>query len=533
MKRILFSMVLIGLMAFAANLILNSPAQTITDNGNGIFCGYLSSEPANLDPARGVDVNEANVQAKIFDGLVRYDENMKLVGNLAESWTVTTDGREYVFKLREDVFFHNGQKMTAADVVYSLDRLLDPEVASPRTWVLEKVDGAAERMKGTSPKVAGINQVDEYNVSIRLVSPFAPFMSLLTMPACYIMPQSSSAAIKDRSFFEKPFGTGPFKIVDRIRDSYIRLQANNSYVGAARPQLAEIELRIIPENMKAEMEFESGNLDLLQLYPSNYQRFRADPDHQARVHDVPAMNVFYVGFNNQKAPFDDVRVRKALNMLIDREKIINAVYQGRAVAAKGSIPPGILGFNKEAKGYEYNPEEGLRLLKEAGYTKKNPLSFEIYQKSAQAAFEITRLIQGELKKHGVNVSLKPMEWSALKDSINKGEAPAFYLSWFGDYPDGENFLYPLFHSNNWGSGGNRARFKNAEIDSMIEEAVKIQDAERRAEAYDRINSRVYDQAPWLYLWHCSESYLTSSRVNNIDFSPLFFCDKALTLSVKP
>jgi ABC-type transport system substrate-binding protein len=106
-------------------------------------------------------------------------------------------------------------------------------------------------MKGTSPKVAGINQVDEYNVSIRLVSPFAPFMSLLTMPACYILPQSSSAAIKDRSFFEKPFGTGPFKIVDRVRDSYIRLQANNSYVGAARPQLAEIELRIIPENMKA------------------------------------------------------------------------------------------------------------------------------------------------------------------------------------------------------------------------------------------------------------------------------------------
>lgn len=532
MKRILFSMVVIGLMAFSANLILNSPARTNTSDGSGIFCTYLSSEPANLDPARGVDVNEANVQAKIFDGLVRYDEQMKLVSALAESWTVTSDGKEYIFKLREDVHFHNGQKLTAADVVFSLDRVLDPAVASPRTWVLEKVEGAAERMKGASAKVTGITQLDEYRVSIKLVSPFAPFMSLLTMPACYILPHQSSAAITDKSFFEKPVGTGPFKIVERVRDSYIRLVANQAYVGV-KPHLAEIELRIIPENMKAEMEFESGNLDLLQLYPSNYQRFRADPDHKTRIHDVPAMNVFYVGFNNQMPPFDDARVRKALNLLIDRQKIIDAVYQGRAVAAKGSIPPGILGYNKEAVGYGYNPEEGLRLLKEAGYTRKNPLSFDIYQKSAQAAFEITRLIQGELKKHNVNVNLKPMEWSALKDSINKGEAPAFYLSWFGDYPDGENFLYPLFHSNNWGSGGNRARFKNSEIDRMIEEAVKIQDADMRAEAYDRINRRVYDQAPWLYLWHCSESYLTSPRVSNIDFSPLFFCDKALTISVKP
>ncbi|MEW6711648.1 MAG: ABC transporter substrate-binding protein, partial [Candidatus Riflebacteria bacterium] len=448
------------------------------------------------------------------------------------SWTVSTDGREYVFKLREDVVFHNGQKFTAADVVFSLDRILDPTVASPRTWVLEKVDGADLRMNGSAEKVAGITQVDDYNVSIRLKEPFAPFMSLLTMPACYILPSASAAAIKDRTFFEKPAGTGPFKIIDRVRDSYIRLAAFDRYPGI-KPRLAEIELRIIPENMKAEMEFESGNLDLLQLYPSNYQRFRADPTHQARIYDVPAMNVFYIGFNNQMPPFDDVRVRKALNYLVDRNKIIQAVYQGRAVAAHGSIPPGILGFNGSAAGYEYNPEEGLRLLKEAGYSRKKPLSFEIYQKSAQAAFEITRLIQGELKKHGVQVTLKPMEWSALKDSINKGEAPAFYLSWFGDYPDGENFLYPLFHSKNWGSGGNRARFKNPEVDSMIEDAVKIQDADMRAQAYERINARIYDQAPWIYLWHCSESYLTSERVGNIDFSPLFFCDKGLTLSIKP
>lgn len=531
MKRILYSTVFLCALAFAVSLLLNSPAETNPSSFKGTFSGYLSSEPANLDPARGVDVNEANVQAKIFDGLLRYDEKMKLVGNLAETWTVSADGKEYVFNLKKNVLFHNGQILTAHDVVFSLDRILDPAVGSPRTWVLEKVEGAAERMRGTSQKVAGITAIDDYTVSIKLIAPFAPFMCLLTMPACYILPYGSAEAIKDRSFFETPAGTGPFKISERIRDSYLRLVVNINYHDE-KPKLANIELRIIPENMKAEMEFESGNLDLLQLYPANYDRFKDDSAFASRIHDVPALNVFYVGFNNQMPPFDDVRIRKALNMLVDRDKIIKAVYQGRAVPANGSIPPGISGYTETPTGLVYNPEEGKRLLKEAGYTRRKPLTFDLYQRSSQAAFEITRILQGELKKHGVQVNLKPMEWSALKDAVSKGEAPAFYMSWFGDYPDGENFLYPLFHSKNWGSGGNRARFKSEEIDSMIEESVKIQDSDRRAEAYDRINRRISEQAPWIYLWHCSESYLVSKKVTNIDFSPMFFCDKGLTLSVK-
>lgn len=531
MKRILFSTAFMCVLAVIVGLLQSAPAETNPVSFRGTFSSYLSSEPANLDPARGVDVNEATVQAKIFDGLVRYDEKMRLVGNLAESWTVSADGKEFIFKLKQNVAFHNGQKLTAADVVFSLDRLLDPEVGSPRTWVLEKVSGSAERMKGETPVVVGIEALDEHTVSIKLDAPFAPFMSLLSMPACYILPSESRDAIKAQSFFEKPAGTGPFKITERVRDSHIRLIANETYHGE-KPRLAKIEIRVIPENMKAEMEFESGNLDMLQLYPANYERFKTDSNFAARIHDVPALNVFYVGFNNQVAPFNDLRVRKALNMLVDREKIIKAVYQGRAVPANGSIPPGISGHSNVSTGLAYNPEEAARLLKEAGYSKAKPLTFDLYQRSSQSAFEITRLLQGELKKHGIQINLKPMEWSALKDAISKGEAPAFYMSWFGDYPDGENFLYPLFHSKNWGSGGNRARFKSEEIDRMLDESVKIQDSERRAEAYDRINRKIAEQAPWIYLWHCSESYLTGDNVSNIDFSPMFFCDKGLTLSVK-
>ncbi len=530
MKRLVLSAVAVSLVLAVVGILTSHPGDTSTNVSGGTFRAYLTSDPGNLDPARGVDVNESSVQAKIYSGLVRYDENMKLIGDLAESWEAQSDGTSFVFKLRPGVKFHNGQAFTSADVVYSFERLLDPTTKSPRTWVLEKVLGAKERLQGTATSVAGLSAPDEMTVRITLSEPFAPFLSLLSMPSCYILPSGSAADITSKRFFEKPAGTGPYQMVGRERDSYVRIAAFPEYFGQ-NPQIGVLELRIIPESLKAEMEFESGNLDLLQLHPSNYERFAGKSEYIGRIHDVPAMSVFYVGFNNQKPPFDDVRVRRALNMLIDRQAIIKAVLQGRGVPARGSIPPGISGWSDKLDGYGYNPKKGMALLEEAGYTRKKPLTFDLFQKSSQAAFEITRLLQGELKKHGVVVNLRPMEWSALKDAIDKGEASSFYLSWFGDYPDGENFLTPLFHSKNWGSGGNRARYKNANVDSMLAAAMRIQDADKRADAYAQVNRIIVEEAPWLYLWYANESYVLGPKVEAMSFSPLFSVDKGLTMKL--
>lgn len=496
-----------------------------------VYTTYVSSEPSNLDPARGVDVNEGVVQSRIFDGLVRYNEKMELVPDLAESWTISEDGCQYTFKLRKNVTFHNGQKFTSADVAFSFDRILDPKTSSPRTWVLERIKGASDRMNGKSGFTEGIKVIDDYTICLTLSEPFAPFMSLLAMPACYILP-SGLKDIEDKiAFFDSPSGTGPFYITERVRDSYIHMKANQSYF-LGKPKVGNLLVRIITENLKAELEFESGSIDVVQLYPSNYNRFKENPEFSDKIADIPAMNVHYIGFNNQTAPFNNPKLRKALNYFIDREKIIKAIYSGRAVPAKGSIPPGISGYTSKDTGICFNPEKGLKMLAELGYNKSNPLKFDLYQKAQQSTFEVTRFIQGDMKKYGIEINIKPMEWSALKDAINKGEAPAFYMNWYGDYPDGENFLNPLFHSKNWGSGGNRAHFKDEEIDRLLEEAVKITDEKLRAEAYDRINRKVIDQAPWIYLWHCSESYLAGPRVEHIDFYPLFLNDNGMNISIK-
>lgn len=529
MKQILC----IGLLLMASLMMCTSFTGCCNSDINNIdvYTTYVSSEPSNLDPARGVDVNEGVIQARIFDGLVRYNEKMELVPDLAESWTVSEDGCEYIFNLRENVFFHDGQRFTSADVVFTFDRVLNPKTSSPRTWVLERILGAEDRMNGKSDFTAGLKAIDEHTVSIKLTEPFAPFMSLLTMPACYILPSESKDKFSDPSFFEKPVGTGPFYVVDRVRDSYIYLKANKNYF-LGKPKVENFLVRIITENLKAELEFECGSIDMVQLYASNYDRFKAMPEYKDKIADIPAMNVHYIGFNNQAAPFDNPKLRKALNLLVDREKIIKAIFSGRAAPAKGSIPPGISGYTEGDTGICFNPEEGMKMLEELGYNKSNPLSFDLYQKSQQSAFEVTRFFQGEMKKYGINVTIKPMEWSALKDAINKGEAPAFYMNWYGDYPDGENFLNPLFHSKNWGSGGNRARFKNDEVDAMIEEAVKITDEKLRAEAYDKINRKVADLAPWIYLWHSSESYLAGPRVEHIDFYPMFLNDRGMNITLK-
>lgn len=528
-KKNIFFVIFLGI-ACIVYIIFREKVGSTSPTTEKVFKAYLTSEPSNLDPAKGTDVNEGIIQSKVFDGLVMYDENMNIVGNLAESWDISADGKIYTFRLKRNIKFHNGQDFTAKDVVFSFERLLDPKVASPRSWVLEKVVGAKEKLEGKENIVKGLRIIDPYTLEIELIEPYAPFLALLSMPAAYILPSESEEKINKKDFFEKPIGTGPFRVVARQRDSFIKLEAYQNYHGI-KPKVHTLEYRIIPDTLKAQLEFEAGNIDILQLHPNNIEKYINNTNYKNQIHYVPVMNVFYIGLNNQTPPFNNVKVRKALNYLIDKEAIIKNVLKTNAKVAAGSIPPGVSGYNEESKGYEYNPKIGLQLLKEAGYSEKNPLKFDLYQRSSQAALEITKIIQGDLRKHGIIVTLRPMEWSALKEAINSGEAKAFYLSWFGDYPDGENFLYPLFHSKNWGSGGNRARYYNPKVDSMLEEALKIVDINKRSEAYSVINKMIVEDAPWIYLWHSPEVYVVSKKVQKIVFTPLFCYDKGNTIQL--
>jgi peptide/nickel transport system substrate-binding protein/oligopeptide transport system substrate-binding protein len=267
-----------------------------------------------------------------------------------------------------------------------------------------------------------------------------------------------------------------------------------------------VRYRIIPEPFTRVAEFEAGTLDVLEIPDAEVPRFRSDQ--KAHVLKRPELRVFYVGLNNQK--FTDPRVRRALNHAVNVPALVRVLASGEAVPAHGSVPPALPGY-EERPGYEYDPALARRLLAEAGYP--DGLTLEIWQRESTEGNRVLEAVQGYLLAVGVHATLVRREWSAFKEAVNAGKVDAFFLDWIADYPEAENFLFPLFHSANQGGGGNRSRFSDPEVDRRLEAASRMPDAASRAGAYAQIDSLVYAQAPWIYLYFPTSFHVVSPRIS--------------------
>lgn len=492
-----------------------------TERIPGFLYLRLSSDITTLDPAMIVDVAGGAVSAKIFNGLVRFDEDSKTIPDLAESFSISKDGKVYTFRLRKGVRFHNGRELRADDVKYSFERVLNPGTKSSRTWLFDRISGAGEFMDGTAAHVHGIKALDDYTVEIEIKEPFGPFLSLLAMPPAYIVPQEEVEVKEDRKDFSShPIGTGPFKIKEWKRGRELILSANDDYF-LGIPKIRGVIYRIIPEELTAIAEFESGNLDVMGVPSTEFRRYSESPRWRGLIQKSHGLNTFYLGLNCQKPPFNDRRVRQALNFAIDRERILKTILEGRGELASGPIPPVLMeNGNKE---YTYNPEKARTLLKEGGYTKG--FEFRIYQAPDQDTVDIMEVVQQYLKDIGIRAEIVQLEWSAFKEAINKGEADSFWLSWKADYPDPENFLFPVFHSSNWGSAGNRARFKDPGIDKLIEDAQREPDEKKRLYYYSEAERRVTEEAPWVFFWHKNDYIIHQPWIKGIKSYPIYNADK--------
>jgi peptide/nickel transport system substrate-binding protein/oligopeptide transport system substrate-binding protein len=276
---------------------------------------------------------------------------------------------------------------------------------------------------------------------------------------------------------------------------YLRLVPNPHHPDHSTA-LEAIKYRIIPEAFTRLAEFESGSLDILTIPNAEFSRFLGDPDLAEMIQSVPELRILYIGLNNTRPPLTDVRVRRALNMAVDVDRIITVLAGGQAVRSSGAIPPSLPGY-RERPAYPYDPEAARQLLSQAGYP--DGFDLEIWQRDSPEGNRILEAVQGYLSAVGVRVRLIKREWSAFKEAVGAGKVDAFFLDWFADYPDGENFLYPLFHTDNFGGGGNRAFYQNGRVDSLIEAAQRSGDRAGAA-LYTRIDSLVYSEAPWIYLY---------------------------------
>jgi len=483
----------------------------------------LQTEPTTLDPAFAVDFSSGRAASLIHSNLVAFDPDARIVPDLAREWEVRDSGREYVFRLGRDAF-SNGRRVAAPDVVYSFRRLLDPATVSPRWWLLQGLRGAAAFHGGGAWDEESVDALDDSTVAIRLDRPVPHFLGLLAMPAAGIVCREEVMRLGP-AYGRSPCGSGPWKLSAWSESDEISLVPNPGYRGT-RTALEGLSFRIIPEQMTQIAEFEVGGLDVLEVPRAELEYWRA-----AGVSLLwkEELRVVYIGLNTRKSPFDDARVRRAINRAVDVEKIIAHVLFGAGKRSCGTVPPSLRSSPPPPDLYPYDPAGAKALLAEAGLP--NGFSMEIWQRENPEAGRVLESVQGYLARVGITVKLVTREWGAFKEAIDQGRPDAFYIDWLADYPDAENFLAPLFHSSNIGGSGNRTGYRSAAVDSLLDAASTCLDAAARAELYRTAESIVYADAPWIFLWFPERYEVVSPQLTGYRIPLIFNGQRFLDVSL--
>lgn len=496
---------------------------------DGFVYYRINANPTTLDPALIVDVTGASIAAKLFNGLVKLDENLSVVPDIAEQWRISGDGLKYTFFLKKDVRFKNGRTVNAHDFKFSYERVLHPDSKSPVTWVFDKVYGAAEFRTGKTKDVAGFRAIDEHIFEIRLNSVFSPFLNILTTTTAYVVPKEDVNSWGP-DFSSNPSGTGPFYLKNWKQNSEVILVKNDDYFDG-KAKIEGIVYKIIPEDLTAITDFELGNLDVISLPASAYSKFRDDPKRKDDVLAMNAPNTYYLGLNCSKPPFDKAELRRAVGLAVDRKKILETFYERRGRLAEGPVADVIRAWQLYAKAnaFAYDPDEAAKTIKKLY---PQGLEAKLYITADQDVVDLAEIIQAYLGKTGIKVTIKQLEWSAYKQAINSGEPDMFWLSWWADYPDPENFLFPLFHSSNLGPAGNRTRYVNKGVDSLIEKGQSAVSVQQCNAFYKQAEDIIISEAPWIPFWHRTDYLVKQPWIEGYKVYPIYTMDKGLGITIK-
>jgi ABC-type transport system substrate-binding protein len=453
-------------------------------------------DPRSLDPALSTDVPTGRAVAYLFDGLTRFTPDARVIPALATSWDVSPDGSVYTFHLRRGVTFTDGTPFVARQVLTSWQRVLDPKVRGGRGWPLYPIKGAKEYADGKATRVDGMAAPNDSTVVVTLKEPFAIFPKLLAMPVASIAPDRIPA-----NFGEKPIGTGPWRLIEWKHDDYLLFAPNRSYWGGA-PKADSLKARIISEPSTAVAEFQSGNVDVLQVPQGEIREWQEDAERRKLLAATPSLELVYVAINTTRGPLRDVRVRQALNHAVDRRIIVRNLIAGSGDLAAGVIPFSLPGADSTRAGYGFDTLRARALLREAGYP--NGIDLELWTSTTPIYVRIAETLQGYLALSGIRVKLIQRESAAAREAARKGQADLFVKDWYADYPDAENFLYPLLHSANKGVGGNVSYYANSQFDAIVSTARREQDESKRVELYRRADEIAFRDAPMIFLYFYSE-----------------------------
>lgn len=465
-----------------------------------------------LLPVLASDSASSDVNSLIYNGLIRYDKDLKLEGELAESWDISADNLTITFHLRKDVLWHDGVKFTSADVKFNYELYVDP--ATPTAY--------AESFR----QVQSLETPDPYTVVVRYAKPYAPALLSWGTP---IHPKHLLAGkdVTKSKLARHPVGTGPYIFKEWVGGEKIVLEANPSYF-EGRPYLKRIVFRVIPDISTQFLELQTGSLDFMGLSPLQYDRQTETPAFRRLYNKYRYLNFgyTYLGYNLRRPLFQDRRIRQALSYAINKQEIIDGVLLGYGVAATGPYKPDTWVYNDQVKRYDYNPDTARKLLSEAGWVDSDGdgirdkdgrmLTFTIVTNQGNDLRSKTgEIIQHRFREVGVDVKLRIVEWATfLKEFINPGNFDATILGWSGG-PEPDQ--YNLWHSSKTAPGQlNFIGFENTEVDALLERGRRTFDQKERKECYDRFQAILAEEQPYTFLYIGEALPAVSKRFRGIE-----------------
>lgn len=508
--------------------------------GKTVFRYNQASGITSLDPAFARD--QANIWGthQLFNSLVQLDSNLNIRPSIAKNWEISDDGITYIFHLRDDVYFHQHElfgsqserKVTAHDFVYSFNRLVDPELASPGAWVFSNV-------QHTNDDYA-FKALDDTTLQIRLQNPFPPFLGILTMKYCSVVPRKIVEHYGE-DFRENPVGTGPFyfklweeniKLVMLKNPEYFERDAQ----GNRLPYLDAVSVSFIIDKQSAFLEFAKGNLDFLSGLDASYKdelltrNGNLNPKYRDRIKllSQPYLNTEYLGIlvddsleRVQNSPLRKKKIRQAVNYGFDRVKMMRYLRNNIGTPAlSGFVPEGLPAYDPQAvEGYHYDPGKARQLLREAGYPGGEGLP-PITLSTTSSYLDLCKFIQHQLSDLGFEVNINNTPPATLREMVAQSRLNFFRASWIADYPDAENYL-SLFYSKNFCPGGpNYTHFANERFDALYEKAQQTIDDSSRIQLYREMDNLIMEEAPVVVLYYDQVLRFTWKNVNGLGSNPL-------------
>lgn len=463
------------------------------------------------------------IPLNIFDRLVESktvgEGKSELVPGLAESWEISDDGLVYTFHLKKGVKFHNGEIFTSDDVKYTIERMLNPATGALNTDFWDMLKGGKAMLSGEANSVEGIKIIDDNTIELTLEYAYAPFLANIATPAGSIYNRKACEAAGDQFGIDPSLtiGTGPFVFKEWVLNDHHLLTAFDEYFNG-RAKLDGIEYKIIKDAETQRMMFETGELDMFDCDNARAQipYFENHPVWKDQIVSGTRVGVYYYSINQNIKPFDDVRVRKAFQMAIDKETLLDKLYYGKGVVANGIIPPGLIGYNPDLPAIEYNLEKAKELLAEAGYP--DGFDMELTQTTENPnTLELNEVVQAMLSQAGINAEIKQYDEASWYGIRAEGKLGSYQTSWSADFNDPDNFMYTFFAPDN--TVKRSFNYKNEEAIQRVANAREIVDLEERIKEYQELEKIIIqDDAAWVPLFTIEHLFVVNPRVKNFTVS---------------